>query len=326
MFEILGGFLLLFSPIILLVTSIVLIIFVINKEYKQSTYYLITKQPYFSMRFDTGKYGEYLIYKNLNEFENVGAKFLFNAYIPKVNGQTTEIDVLMICRKGIFVFESKNYSGWIFGSESQKYWYQILPAGRGRSHKESFYNPIMQNRTHIKHLKELLGEQITMYSIIAFSERCTIKQLQKQNNDVSVIYRNSVYPVVSGICNMFQMDLLSEVDIVSIYNKLYPYTQVDFAVKQQHIANIHNNMQIVKEVKKPVVLTEKDENAILIQPAGQHMQVLGKNLVEEKRGLDRCPRCNGKLVLRTAKKGVNMGKQFYGCTNYPKCRYIQNIK
>ena len=38
-----------------------------------------------------------------------------------------------------------------------------------------------------------------------------------------------------------------------------------------------------------------------------------------------CPRCKGKLVLRTATKGDNAGKQFYGCTNYPKCKYIQNL-
>ncbi|MCR5118887.1 MAG: topoisomerase DNA-binding C4 zinc finger domain-containing protein [Lachnospiraceae bacterium] len=38
-----------------------------------------------------------------------------------------------------------------------------------------------------------------------------------------------------------------------------------------------------------------------------------------------CPKCGGKLLLRTAKNGVNRGKQFYGCSSYPKCHYIQNI-
>lgn len=37
-----------------------------------------------------------------------------------------------------------------------------------------------------------------------------------------------------------------------------------------------------------------------------------------------CPRCGGKLVLRIAKKGTNIGNQFYGCSNYPNCKYIQN--
>ena len=33
-----------------------------------------------------------------------------------------------------------------------------------------------------------------------------------------------------------------------------------------------------------------------------------------------CPKCGGKMVLRTAKRGVNVGSQFWGCSNYPKCR------
>ena len=128
-----------------------------------------------------------------------GAKFLFNVYIPKGNGETTEIDVLMICSKGIFVFESKNYSGWIFGSESQKNWYQTLPAGRGKSHKEHFYNPIMQNHSHIKNLKYLLDEQFPIRSIIVFSDRCTLKSVQIKSNDISVINRYNVAPVVSAM-------------------------------------------------------------------------------------------------------------------------------
>ena len=38
-----------------------------------------------------------------------------------------------------------------------------------------------------------------------------------------------------------------------------------------------------------------------------------------------CPRCGGQLVLRTAKKGENAGNQFYGCSNFPKCRFVKNI-
>lgn len=34
-----------------------------------------------------------------------------------------------------------------------------------------------------------------------------------------------------------------------------------------------------------------------------------------------CPSCQSKLVMRVAKKGVNSGKSFYGCSTYPKCRY-----
>lgn len=106
---------------------------------------------------DLGRAGEAEIYFALQGFEEEEAKFLFNLYIPKPDGQTTEIDILMISRSGIFVYESKNYSGWIFGDEKRRYWYQTLYAGRGRrAHKETFYNPVMQNAGHIRHLKKFL--------------------------------------------------------------------------------------------------------------------------------------------------------------------------
>lgn|GEM_PF-6642617 len=38
-----------------------------------------------------------------------------------------------------------------------------------------------------------------------------------------------------------------------------------------------------------------------------------------------CPKCGATLVLRTAKKGVNAGSQFYGCSNYPNCKYTRNL-
>ena len=130
--------------------------------YKESTYYKITKQPYFALHRNVGLYGEYLTYKKLQSLEKKGAKFLFNVYVPKENGETSEIDVLMICEKGLFVFESKNYSGWIFGTEDQLHWYQTLKKGWGKSQKEQFYNPIMQNNSHIKHLTAFLGKALPM--------------------------------------------------------------------------------------------------------------------------------------------------------------------
>lgn len=38
-----------------------------------------------------------------------------------------------------------------------------------------------------------------------------------------------------------------------------------------------------------------------------------------------CPKCGGTLILRIAKKGLNAGSQFYGCSNYPNCRYTKNL-
>ena len=92
-----------------------------------------------------GQFGEYSIEYALTNNNLPGELVVFrNLYIP-ANNKTVEIDLLMIHEKGIFVFESKNYSGWIFGSADQLYWTQCLQ--NGTRHK--FYNPIRQNDTHI---------------------------------------------------------------------------------------------------------------------------------------------------------------------------------
>ena len=333
--------LLFLNPVILIPAIIIIIVLVKkNKEYKSGAYYQVTKLPYLSVRHNTGRYGEYLTYKYLKHMEANGAKFLFNVYIPKGNGETTEIDVLMICPKGIFVFESKNYSGWIFGSESHKNWYQTLPTGRGRSHKEYFYNPIMQNRSHIKHLKSLLGEQFPMRSIIVFSDRCTLKSVQIQSNDIGVINRYNVAPVVSAICNQTPTDILNGRNITELYNKLYPFTQVDEIAKAQHIANIRNNLneqpirQPTPEYAPPGVTTLQTEvNSVGAKtvveasqsPVVESTEQIPVEVKPIEKQIPKCPRCNGNLVLRTATRGAHAGDRFYGCSNYPKCKYIQNI-
>ena len=305
---------LLLNPYILLLIGIIAVVFLIsNKKYQKSTYYKITKISMLTMVRDLGKYGEYLIYKKLHKFEkDLGAKFLFNVYIPKDNGETTEIDVLMISSKGIFVFESKNYSGWIFGNESRYYWTQVLPKGKGRSNKEKFYNPIMQNNGHIKHLKLLVGEEIPMYSIITFSERCTLKEITVFSADVQVINRYSVKPVITALFNQCP-DVLNKEKMENIYSVLYPFTQVDELAKQQHIINIKGELKS----KTVTIETPKQIESVAETTTEE------KNIQENELPKLRCPKCDGELVMRTAKHGENKGKSFYGCSNFPKCKYIQ---
>lgn len=228
------------SPIILIPTLIIALFTIIkHRHYRKSAYYRVTKNPYSAVRRDAGKYGEYLTYKYLRKFEKRGARFLFNLYIPKKNGETSEIDMLMINQKGIFVFESKNYSGWIFGNESRRTWYQTLPNGNGRSQSEKFYNPIMQNHSHIIYLSSVIGRDIPTYSIIVFSERCTLKRIQLNSNNVKVVTRDRIKSAMLNTCKYYY-DVLDEERIDELYDELYPYTQVDKHVKSRHNRYVRN--------------------------------------------------------------------------------------
>lgn len=210
-------------------------------SFNESAYHKITGNTYYETLSDVGKNGEYLIYNKLRYLESEVCKFLFNVYIPKENGETTEIDVMMISPIGIIVFESKNYSGWIFGNENDRKWTQVLPKGRGKSNKEHFYNPIMQNETHIKWLKNIIDGECPIFSMIVFSERCTFKDVVVCNPDVRVIKQDRIVNVVEQLISLSGENLISIEEILKIYDTLYPYSQVSNEVKQEHIENINNH-------------------------------------------------------------------------------------
>ena len=213
--------------------------------FRQTTYYKYKRKGYFrSFVGNKGAYGEYLIYKNLRHYEQQGARFLFNVYLPSQsrNVDTTEIDVLMITAKGIYVFESKNYSGWIFGNDRQKMWTQCLPRGKGKkAKKESFYNPIWQNESHIKALRNTLtNAPVPIYSIVTFSDRCTFKDITLPNSpSVCIIKRGDAKRTIRTIeDNSTAIYDMNTVDY--LYNTLLPYSAVSEEAKQQHIAQIQN--------------------------------------------------------------------------------------
>ena len=180
--------------------------------------------------FDTGNYGEYLTYTCL---ENLGEqhKLLMNVYLPKGDGTTTEIDLIMISATGIYVFESKNYSGWIFGDENSRYWKQIFRGGR----HFQFYNPIWQNRKHISILKQHLGLGDEVFrNYVVFSERCVLKKMSVYSPEVKVMNRDELACEI--VEDMTQRpEIFTPLEIEQIYNELSRYTLADDETKQAHI-------------------------------------------------------------------------------------------
>ena len=223
----------------ILIAIIVGIVTNINrrKKYMKTEYYVSTQKPYDVMRRDDGLYGEYTIFKNLSGIEG-NKKFLFNCYVPKANGETVEVDVILLCASGIVVFESKNYSGWIFGTESQKMWTQTFPNG----HKEKFYNPIMQNQSHIRELRRIFPELDgnVFQSIIVFGEHCQLKKITLTTDNHKVIKSSHVCGVIKEAAGNI---LLSCENIDTIYSKLYPFTQTSEDQRNAHIASVLNKSQ-----------------------------------------------------------------------------------
>ncbi|MCF0109647.1 MAG: NERD domain-containing protein [Erysipelotrichaceae bacterium] len=237
-----------------------------------------------------GQIGESQIVDNLS-FEGLkGHKgvVLRNLYIPRPNG-TTEADIVYITSKGIFVIESKNYAGYIFGSGNHKHWTVSLYTGKNylgfkTTTKLKLYNPVWQNSTHINALRNYLQGNIKYYSLIVFSDRASLMEINVNKPYTYVINKSDLGSVISNIWRREQ-DTLTESDINRIASRLAPLQGANKQKKDEHLQSMY---------------------------VRQHHTA-------------KCPKCGGDLVLRTARKGPNAGKQFYGCSKYPKCTYTRNL-
>ena len=189
--------------------------------------------------FNKGAYGEYLTEYIFNSKNLTGYnKTLHNIYI-QYRGRTAEIDVLLIHETGIYVIESKNYSGWIFGSAKQQQWTQML----NKNTKNRFYNPIKQNTTHITALSQFLHiNKSIMKSFIVFSERCELKKVPNNTAEYTIIKRNRLLEEIKKeIAN--RSNILTPDTIDRIFETLIPLTNVSEEVKQQHINDINKTVK-----------------------------------------------------------------------------------
>lgn len=210
-----------------------------------------------------GRIGERQIYNQLKFFEAEGARFIGNCYVPMSNGKTCEIDLLMIARSGIFVIESKNYSGWIFGHENSKEWMQSLPNGT----RNQFYNPLMQNKAHLYALKNIIGNNYPMHSVVVFSDRCELKSIEYSTKNGFVTQQCDLARYAKNI-DTINENKLTESDINRIFELLWPFCIVSQTIKEKHIYdisrddsnNVNNAIDIWEELTKrcKIAVTDSD--------------------------------------------------------------------
>ncbi len=194
-----------------------------------------------------------------------------NVIIPSTNG-TTQIDHILVSTYGVFVIETKNMDGWIFGDAGQDKWTQVK-----FSRKYQFQNPLRQNYRHTKSLSDFLGiDHGLFHSVIFFIGDCEFKTPMPAN----VLERGLAKYVQS-----FQNHCLSEDQVNCVVARLTTLKQSGAFTKAEHVHHLH----IRHESTSP------------------------------------CPKCGSSLVKRSAKNGKYAGKEFLGCSGYPKCRYIREF-
>jgi hypothetical protein len=93
--------------------------------------------------------GEVMVADEINSGFRRPHKLFNNVTIASDDG-TAQIDHILVADTGIFVIETKHYSGWIFGRPNDRYWTQTIFKTKFR-----FLNPLHQNYGHVKALQAL---------------------------------------------------------------------------------------------------------------------------------------------------------------------------
>lgn len=109
-----------------------------------------------------GYIGEKSVSNHLSKLPSDHYFTLDDIMIPGLNG-TSQIDHVVVSSYGVFAIETKNYDGWIYGNEKDKYWTQVL----NKRTRHRFLNPLRQNYGHVKALEDLLSVK-DIHSIVTF--------------------------------------------------------------------------------------------------------------------------------------------------------------
>lgn len=223
-----------------------------------------------------GKVGENKVKRTLNKLNPDQYIQFHDLYIPIENGKkNSQIDHLVFSTNGIFVIETKNYKGWITGSEHVQYWNQT-----NYKRKDKFNNPIRQNYGHIQALKEYLGElveSVPIYSIIVFGDDAELK-FKSEFQNATVIKRNKLLDVIYESGDSFN---LNSFQLKKIQQRLEPLSN----------------------------LTKEEKNKL----AKNHKTEIKTNLKQKSNSLKEniCPKCGNQLVVRNGKHGKFKGCSDY---------------
>ncbi|WP_373033294.1 NERD domain-containing protein [Sulfurovum sp.] len=126
---------------------------------------------FFKSPFGKGLMGEMLVNFAVNiRLDKQRYHLLKNVTLPTEDG-TTQIGHIVVSEFGVFVIETKNMRGWIFGNEKQKSWTQKI-----YRHTNTFQNPLHQNYKHVKTMESTLGiEAGKIFSVVVFVGDSTFK-------------------------------------------------------------------------------------------------------------------------------------------------------
>lgn len=249
------------------------------------------------------------------ELKNSGMDLvvLHDIYLKTASGLTAQIDYLVIAPKYVYVVECKNLFGNIEINNTGDF-IRTFQHGK-RTYKEGIYSPITQNERHLKILKECRTENDN-FLMRAF-KNATFNDFFKG----IVVLANPKTVINDRFAKKEIKEKVIRADQLINYIKETEKQSKELSSSVKEMREIGEKYLSMNQEERPDYI-EKYEELVKELSAEQKEEVSEPQETSEELI---CPRCGSKLVLRTVKKGDNAGNQFYGCSSFPKCRYVKNI-
>lgn len=222
---------------------------------------------------------------------------------------TAQIDYLIVCHKCNYVIECKNLYGNIEVDDKGSF---VRNFNYGKiSKKEGIYSPITQNQRHLQLIKQIKKDKGVIAKLSAN------------------MYFDDAWKGVVVLANPKTV-LYDKKAPEDIRNQVIKADQlVDFIRKNE--AKSKNPSCSEKEMKESAEswLSINKENPVdYTRKFREMVSEATRDIVTETDPAEEliCQRCGAPLVKRKATRGAHVGEEFWGCSNYPKCRNFIPIK
>jgi len=162
-----------------------------------------------------------------------------NLLLPTPDG-TTQVDHVIVSKYGIFVIETKNLQGWIFGQANQAMWTQNIYGKKTR-----FQNPLRQNYKHVLAVASSLEvPESTVHSIIAFEGTAEFKTEMPANVTVGNGFLHHI--------RSFTTQVFSDAEVAAMAGRLQAVRRnTRLADQRAHVRSLNDRSDETQEQRCP---------------------------------------------------------------------------
>lgn len=212
---------------------------------------------------------------------------ILNDLVFRTEKGTTQIDHIVVSKYGIFTIETKNYRGEIYGDDNRKEWTQLIVTKVTYAKKWWKTYTYVTKNSFYNPVKQSVGHALRIKELLSVFPHVKIVPIVVFTGDAILRYVESNNHVVYeknllDVIDGYKTTYLTDNDVQAVLAILTSNNIRETVSDRQHVKNLRT--------------AAREVNATI------------------NSGI--CPKCGGHLIKRNGKYGT-----FYGCSNYPKCRF-----